>query len=201
MHSTDQVPLRFIDSLKERQHIALFYEDPEYARLIEFRFLKNGLDSGEKCVYATEEDSCSIVLKMLTYGIPMKYFQDGRLKVYQVQRACGGPNEIIESCKKDIAVILSNLTPPFRIVSRIVHDVSTRNGMSVELELERATHNSFESFGGSLICPYDLSKMESGRKNQWMEELRENHHAVIYAPKFGEGGVFTCHGLEKRQIR
>jgi hypothetical protein len=191
MHDTNPIPFKFVDSLKERQHIALFYEDPEYARLIEFRFLKNGLDLGEQCVYATEQDSGSIVLKMLTYGIPLKYFQDGRIRVYQIQRACGGTKEIMANCKKEIAVILSNLASPFRIVSRIVHDVSTRNGMAVELELERSTHGSFELFGGSLICPYDVSKMESSKKRQWMEELRENHHAVIYAPRFGEGGVFT----------
>lgn len=191
MHDTNPIPFKFVDSLKERQHIALFYEDPEYARLIEFRFLKNGLDLGEQCVYATEQDSGSIVLKMISYGIPLKYFQDGRIKVYQIQRVCGGTKEIMENCKKEIAIILSNLTSPFRIVSRIVHDVSTRNGMAVELELERSTHRSFELFGGSLICPYDISKMESSKKSQWMEELRENHHAVIYAPRFGEGGVFT----------
>ena len=191
MSSTSPVPFKFIDSLKERQHVALFYEDPEYARLIEFRFIKNGLELGEQCVYATEQDSGSIVLRMLTYGIPIKYFQDNRLRVYQVQRTCGGLKEIMENCKKDIAVILSNLHPPFRIVSRIVHDVSTRNGMLVELELEKTTHHGFESFGGSLICPYDISKMELGKKREWMENLRDNHHTVIYAPRFGEGGVFT----------
>lgn len=193
MFDINPMPFKYIDSLRERQHIALFYEDPEYARMIEFRFIRNGLAMGEQCVYATDGDSGSIVLKMLTYGIPMKYFQNGKLKVYQIQSVHGGEKEIMENCRKDIALIMSNLNEPFRIVSRIVPDVSTRAGMSVEMELERSFHRSFAGFGGSVICPYDISKMESGRKRQWMGDLRENHHVVIYAPKFGEGGVFACH--------
>lgn len=191
MFDIDPVPIKYIDSLQQRQHIGLFYEDPEYARMIEFRFIRNGLALDEQCVYATEGDSGLIVLKMLEYGIPMKYFQTGKLKVYHIQSVHGGPREIMENCKKDIAMIMSNLSKPFRIVSRIVPDVSTRAGMSVELELEHSVHRSFEDFGGSLICPYDISKMEVGKKKQWMEDLRATHDAIIYAPRFGEGGVFT----------
>ena len=190
MYSLIPVPFKYIDSLESKQHIALFYEEPEYARLIEFRFIKHGLEIGEQCVYATEEDSGSIILKMLNYGIPLKYFQSKRLKVYQIHRTCGGHEEIMKRCMSDVDMILSDLVAPFRIVSRIVQDVTTADGMSVELELECTTHYKFENFGGSLICPYDISKIEISKRKQWMKELSINHHAVIYAPKFGEGGVF-----------
>ncbi len=127
----------------------------------------------------------------------MKYFQNGRLKVYQIHSAHGGSKEIMDNCKRDIAMILADLRPPFRMVSRIVHDISTMNGMSVEIELERSTHQSFEGFGGSLICPYDVSKMEPSRKKKWLDELRANHHSIIYASKFGEGSVVMSQDLEK----
>jgi hypothetical protein len=81
--------LRYIDSIKERQHVALFYEEPEYARMIEFRFLRDGLNLGENCIYATDEDSGSIVLGMLNFGIPMKYLQTGKMKVYQIKPVSG----------------------------------------------------------------------------------------------------------------
>lgn len=197
MYDIDPVPLKYIDSLKQRQHIGLFYEDSEYAHMIEFRFIRNGLALGEKCAYVTEGDSGSIVLKMLSFGIPMKYFQTSQLKVHQIKNVPGGQKEIMENCKKDIAMILSGLTQPFRIVSRIIPDVSTSIGMSVEIELERTLHKCFDDFGGSIICPYDISKIESTRKKQWMEELQNNHHCIIYVPKFGEGGVFTFSGSEK----
>ncbi|SMH71153.1 protein of unknown function [Candidatus Nitrosotalea okcheonensis] len=50
--------------------------------MIMFRFIKNGLTSGEECRYATEEDSCSIVIEMLNYGIPLKYFQSKQLTYF-----------------------------------------------------------------------------------------------------------------------
>lgn len=189
MYQLDPVPFRYIDSISQSQHIALFYDEAEYAQMISFRFIKNGLAQGEQCVYATDEDSGSIVLKMLEYGIPIKYFQMGRLKVYQIQDLCGGREELMHNCKRDLGMLLSTLRSPFRVVSRIVKDVGTMTGISVEMEFEKLVHSNFGEFGGSLICPYDLSRIEPSRKNEWLEELRRNHHAIIHASRFGEGTV------------
>ncbi len=191
VYDVNPIPIKYVDSLDTRKHIALFYEELEYARLIEFRFLKNGLVKGEQCVYATENDSGSIVLKMLRYGIPLEYFERKKLRVYQMHNGFTNRNEIIENARKNIEMILSGLQPPFRIVSRIVPDVSTLTGISVEMELERETHDHFDDFGGSVMCPYDLSKIEPSLRKEWLAQLRENHHEVIYAPKFGEGGILS----------
>jgi DcmR-like sensory protein len=177
--------------LESRKHIGLLYEDSEYARMIEFRFLKNGLVNGEQCVYATEDDSGSIVLKMLSYGIPLEYFENKKLRVYQIHQSGSSRDEIMKSCKRDIEMVLADLQSPFRIVSRIVPDVSTITGMSVELELERETHRCFDDFGGSVMCPYDLSKIEKSKRKEWIAELVKNHHKVIYASRFGEGEVVS----------
>ncbi|HET6458505.1 MAG TPA: MEDS domain-containing protein [Nitrosopumilaceae archaeon] len=185
------MPIKFIDSVNSKKHIALLYEDSEYARMLEFRFLKNGLEKGEQCVYATEGDSGSIVLKMLGYGIPLEHFESKKLRVYQIHQSYRSRDEIMKSCKKDIEMILSGLQSPFRIVSRIVPDVSTIDGMSVELELERETHRRFDDIGGSVMCPYDLSKIESSQRKEWIAELAKNHHEVIYASRFGEGEVVS----------
>ena len=189
-YDTMPIPFRYIDSLEEKKHIALFYDDPEYARLIEFRFIKNGLLKGEQCVYATEEDSGSIVLKFLSYGIPLGYFVSKKLRVIQIRNSCGDHDELLEKSKKDLQMIREELLPPFRIVSRIVPDVSTVDGISVELKLEKLVHHNFDDFCGSLMCPYDISGIERTKRKQWLEELRLSHHICIYAPKFGEGGVF-----------
>src|SRR5689334_10553 len=90
------VPLRYIDSLENKQHILLLYEDITYAQIIEFRFIKNGLANGETCVYVTHEDSGSIVLKFLNYGIPLQYFQNGKLKIFQIHELCGNESQILE---------------------------------------------------------------------------------------------------------
>ena len=38
---TLSVPFRYVDAIEHKQHILLLYEDAAYARLIEFRFIKN----------------------------------------------------------------------------------------------------------------------------------------------------------------
>lgn len=191
VYAKSSIPVEYIDSIENREHVALFYDDPEYARIIEFRFIKNGLSAGQNCIYATEEDSGSIVLKMLKFGIPIKYFETGSLKVYQIHHALGTRDQLVKNCKDQIGTILSGIVSPFRIVLRIVPNVSTQDGISLELELERLVHKNFEDFGGSLICPYEISKIESSKRKEWLSDLRENHHAIIYAPQFGQGGVFT----------
>lgn len=192
IYETMPVPLKYIDSLEQKQHILLLYEDPDYARLIEFRFIKNGLASGECCLYVTSEDSGSIVVKFLSYGIPIQYFQSGKLKVIQIRETCGGQEEIMQKCKKDISMILDGLIPPYRIVGRIVPNISTIDGMTVQMELEKKTHSRFDDMMGSIMCTFDMSKMERSRRKIWLEGLRASHHVVIHAPRFGQGGVFCA---------
>ena len=193
IYETMPVPLKYIDSLEQKQHILLLYEDPDYARLIEFRFIKNGLASGETCLYVTSEDSASIVVKFLSYGIPLHYFQTGKLRVIQMREMCEGREEIMQRCKKDISRIFEGLIAPYRIVGRIVPNISTMDGMSVQMEIEKKAHSGFDDFGGSVMCTFDISKIERSRKKVWLKELHSSHHVVIHAPKFGQGGVFcTC---------
>ena len=184
------VPIEYIDSLKTKKHIALFYGDPEYARMIEFRFLKNGLIAGEQCIYATDNDTGTIILKMLRFGIPLEYLQTRKLRVYQIHSATGNHEEMLFECKKQIESIFSELVKPFRVVARMIPDVSTLKGISVEVELESAAHNIFEDLGGYIMCPYNLSKIEKSRSNEWIASLMKSHHTVIYAPRFGGGEVF-----------
>lgn len=188
-YETLSVPFRYVDSLEQKQHILLLYEDPAYARLIEFRFIKNGLADGETCVYVTGEDSGSIILKFLNYGIPLQYFQSGKLRVLQMQETCHTGEAMLEKSKRDVETILENLIPPYRIVGRIVPNISTIDGITVQLEIEKQTHSCFEDFHGSVMCTYDVSQIEKTRRKTWMESLRKTHHTVIHATQFGMGGV------------
>ncbi|TLX94180.1 MAG: hypothetical protein E6K91_07200 [Thaumarchaeota archaeon] len=179
--------ISFVDSLDSKKHLLLLYEDPEFAKLIEFRFIKNGLKNDENCIYASSEDSGLIVIKMLSYGIPLKYFQSNQLRVLQIKNREGSKEAILQSCRNDTKRIMSDLKPPYRIVTRIVPNVDTKEGICVELELERNLHKTFEEFGGSILCPYDISKIEETKREKWIEELRQNHHAEIRVSKSGQG--------------
>ena len=183
------VPIEFIDSLDEKKHIMLYYDDPEYARLVEFRFLKNGLARGESCIYATDEDSGQIVLSLLRYGIPLESFLSKKIQVFYIPPISGTTEAILSHCKKQANRILSDVKKPFRIVSRIVSDISTEQGMSAELEMEKCIRGCFEDFGGMLTCPYHISSIEKKNRLEWIQSLYAQHHAVIYLPEMGEGGV------------
>ncbi len=41
----------FIDQLKTGDRILLLYEEPEYARMLNFHYIRRGLENGEKCIY------------------------------------------------------------------------------------------------------------------------------------------------------
>lgn len=182
-------PIGYIDSLRKGQHVALFFEDSEYAKLLEARFLKNGLAMGEKCIYATEEDSGSIILKLLNYGISLEDFKKRKIQVFQTRAYSGGSDEVLSSYKMQLNQLLSGLEAPFRMVARLVPDVKTLAGISVEIQLEEIFHDCFETFKGSVICPYNLSEIEPRNKREWLMRLRDAHHAIIHVPKFGQGEV------------
>ncbi len=182
-------PFRYVDSLEKKQHILLLYEDPAYARLIEFRFIKNGLTEGETCIYVTHEDSGSIVLKFLHYGIPLHYFQSQKMRVIQMHDTCSNGQSILEKAKTEVASILDRIIPPYRIVGRIVPNVSTLDGITAQLEIEKQSHSCFEDFRGSIMCTYDVSQIEKTRRKTWLAELRQTHHTVIHATEAGQGVV------------
>ena len=42
----------FLDDIEDLpRHIVMFYEEPEQARMVAFRFIKNGLERGDHCAY------------------------------------------------------------------------------------------------------------------------------------------------------
>ncbi|TLX94152.1 MAG: hypothetical protein E6K91_07220 [Thaumarchaeota archaeon] len=184
--------LKFIDTVESPQHIAFFFNDPEYARVLEFQFLKNGLKKGEQCMYATDDDPFVIISKMSHYGINVEtYLKNNMLHVYQIPDPKNDPAGIVASCKNTAKKILSNLTPPFRVVGRIVPDVSTVEGIAAQLEIEQSTQENFDSFEGMIMCRYDLSKIEPKGRKKWIQSLYEKHDIIIYEQGFEEGAVLS----------
>ena len=193
IYQTTSTPLEYIDSLKQKQHILLLHEDLEYAKILEFRFIKNGLAADENCVYLTHEDSGSIVLQMLSYGIPMKYFSSGKMRIIQMKEPHVDCDQMLLKYSKDLDLMLGSILPPFRIVGRIVPKVDNTEGILIELELEKHFHKSFDDCRGSVMCVYDMSAIEKMQRKKWIEMLYETHHVVIHATKFGEGRViYPC---------
>jgi hypothetical protein len=188
--SSEKDLFRFINSIHGNRHIMLLYDEPEYARKVEFEFIKNGLDKDEHCIYATEEDPGLIILKMINQGIPVVGSIKKNLHVYQTTDPFDDASGPTQGCRNSLKRILADAKPPFRIVGRIVPDVGYVDGISLELELEKDTHANFDKFGGSVMCTYNISEIEKSRRKEWVRTLAESHHNLIYATKQGRSGVF-----------
>jgi hypothetical protein len=77
----------FLDTLDTSiiRHIVMFYEEPEYAKLVQMRFLDDGLNRGECCVYAARDEGDLLLTKreMADQGIDIdKYIMSGLLQFY-----------------------------------------------------------------------------------------------------------------------
>ncbi len=79
----------------------------------------------------------------------------------------------------------------FRMIARAIPDVNTEDQMAAELEVERAYHSSFDSFGGSLLCSYPVKQIEPRSRGKWIEDILQNHHSAIFVTKPGQGIAFN----------
>jgi len=186
------VPLRLVNSLDTNKHILLLYNDPEYAKRIEFQFIGNGLAKGEHCVYATEEDPALIKKKMKEHGIKVKNFLDRKLlHICQTSDPFGHPEGALAGTKSNLEMILKDSKPPYRMVAMLIPDTGTTEAMDVHIKIEKEFHNNFASFNGSVMYPYDINKLEQNKSHDWIRELLQSHHSAIYAQSFEEGGVLN----------
>jgi len=186
------VPLKFVNSLDTNKHILLLYNDPQYAKRIEFQFIGNGLAKGEHCVYATEEDPALIKKKMKEHGIKVKNFLDRKLlHIYQTSDPFGHPEGALPGTKSNLEMILKDSKPPYRMVAMLIPDTGTTEAMDVHIKIEKEFHYNFASFNGSVMCPYDINKLEQNKSHDWIRELLQSHHSAIYAQSFEKGGVLN----------
>lgn len=183
--------IQFIDKLDGKKHIGLIYDDSDFAKLLKFRFIKNGLQNGENCVYLTDEDSGKIIIEMINYGIPVKNFQTNKIVVYHQHDEGDTREEIENNAKKSLESIKKLLVPPFRIVGRIVPNVGNIDGASVQMGVEKKTHENFHEYGGIVMCAYDLFKIEKSKRKKWIAELCANHHYIVNISKKEGNTVVT----------
>jgi len=71
----------------------------------------------------------------------------------------------------------------------LIPDTGTTETMDVHIKIEKEFHNNFASFDGSMICPYDIKKLEQNKSHDWIRELLDSHHSAIYATSSGDGVI------------
>jgi hypothetical protein len=145
-------PISFVNKVEEGKHIVLFYEELEYAKMISFQFIKDGLVHQKDCSYLSEEEVGLVKTEMSDIGIGVnKFTSNNQLHIYQVtsltdynpRDSHNGQTEPIavdgEHKAADDTAILRNpskIKQSDRIVLRCVYNVNTEEQIKSNLRWE-----------------------------------------------------------------
>jgi hypothetical protein len=181
---------------KRKHHILLLHEEPEYGRLIEYYFLKIGLEKGERSVYAIldTENIEAIEREMTDFGINVdKYKRANLLYIPAVPNPLEHPNGVMSGIQTALQRSLANIPPPYRLTDRLFSTPINRLESNVTrniLDTERSFHQSFQGqdIAAKYLCSYcvddigDLLSDSSG----WTEGMLKSHQGVIYSTSTAE---------------
>lgn len=175
------MPISYIDKIETKKHLMLVYDDISKGREVEFHFIRRGLEKNERCIYLTHDNPKLIESNMEKYGIDVKYYKKNKmLHVYQIPNPLEYAESIITGVENIIHQLPIDTKTPFRIVGRLIPDVGFEESMSVQHRVEKIFHASFDNFGGSVMCTYDFSQIQSNNMwRDWLAKLESCHHATL----------------------
>ena len=185
--------LEFVDTIDIGSHAVLFYENPDFARNIEYRYILNGLQKGESCVYTTHHrEPQSILQQMKEFGIDVeKYTQKNQLRVIKITDPRDHPDGIWAGLEQIRHEVFDGIKTPIRLVSRFIRQIESEDDIKTNMMFERKIQSAFDGnltegffgnfnkFEGSFICPYHISP--SDFHSEWMINHIKNHHDVIFS--------------------
>ncbi len=95
-------PLKFVDILDTNKHIVLYYENEEFGRKIQYRFIRNGLKKGDTCIYTIHDDNISLIEDdMKNNGIEVEVnTKRGLLKIFKIPNIMEYPEGILRSAQE-----------------------------------------------------------------------------------------------------
>ena len=200
MSAENYRPMKFVDRMEGNNHIVLLYDDQKYADTVIARYLANGLQKGESCIFFTSDDPSEIEARLYAQGIDVAlYKQANSLRIYSIERSDENKRDVLSTLKAIRAQATEGMKPPFRFVGRTITDTASREGMELGMVVEKTGHQHFSEFDNSQMCYYDVSEIEQSRREEWIRELLRNHHHVIYASDPDKAVAFETMLLEEEE--
>jgi len=195
-------PLNFVHHVKECQHIVLFYEEIEYARVISFQFIKGGLEDNKMCSYLSDEDVETVKREMVDNGIDVnKFTMNGLLHIYVLPCKTSYHTRNTHIKENGLENIISNSTGPGqgdRIVFKCIYKINTEEQIKSNLKWEREYRlKEFKNRTTSILCTYPVENIipelsdSTGAHAKWMSDLLNMYDGVIFARRFWKGVAFT----------
>lgn len=194
-------PLRFVDRLEGNNHIVLLYDMPKYADLVIGRYLFNGLEKGESCIFFTSDEPEVIEKRLSAQSIDVdSYMKADLLRIFCIERSDASKQQnVLRTLQQIREEATRGMNPPFRFVGRTITDTKTVEGMKLGMVVEKTGHEHFAEFNNSQLCYYDISAIEKSRRDEWISGLLKNHHHIIYATEPDKAVAFETMLLEKEE--
>jgi hypothetical protein len=190
-------PIKFLDRMEGNNHIVLLYDNQKYADLIIARYLLNGLQKGESCIFFTSDEPEAIEERLYAGGIDVgSYKQKNLLSIHCIDRSEANGLDPLSSLKRIREEATRGMKPPYRFVGRTITDTGSKEGMRLGMVVEKTGHEHFEEFDNSQLCYYDISGIEQTQRREWIRGLLKNHHHVIYATEPDRAVAFETMLLE-----
>jgi hypothetical protein len=193
-------PIKFLDRMEGNNHIVLLYDNQKYADLIIARYLLNGLQKGESCIFFTADKPEAIEERLSAEGIDVdSYKRTNSLRIFHIERYDANKLDALGTLKHIREEATRDMKPPYRFVGRTIIDTRTIEGMNLGLVVEKTGHEHFKEFDNSQLCYYDISGIEQSRRDEWIRGLLKNHHHVIYASEPDKAVAFETMLLEPEE--
>ncbi len=194
-------PIKVLDKMEGKNHIVLlYYNEKKYADLVIARYLLNGLQKGESCIFFTSDKPETIEARLFAKGIDVdSYKGTNSLRIFCIERAGANRLDVLDTLKSIREEATRGMKPPYRFVGRTIRDTGTIEGMNLGLVVEKTGHEHFEEFDNSQLCYYDISEIEQSKRNEWIRGLLKTHHYVIYASEPDKAVAFETMLLDHEE--
>lgn len=197
---TNYRPIKFLDKIEGNNHIVLLYDNEKYADLVIARYLLNGLQKGESCIFFTSDKPETIEERLFARGINVNsYKRTNFLRIFCIERSDTNKLDALGTLKRIREEATRGMKPPYRFVGRTIRDTRTIEGMNLGLVVEKTGHEHFEEFDNSQLCYYDISGIEHSKRDEWIRGLLKTHHYIIYASEPDKAVAFETALLEPEE--
>jgi len=176
----------YLESL-ENVHILFFHEIKSKGEEIEFNFIKKGLEKAEHCCYSTNEPE-EVRRRMSDYGIDVeKYEKRNLLSIFSTPESL---EEFSKMAEEEI-ITLTNSGVPCRFVYSNNFGFDTPDSTNTREKIERFLDDKFSKITRNTICSYHTARIKQNLANDFMKNLLDSHHFIIFLTKDGKVETFN----------
>lgn len=197
--------LPYLANVPRGTHLVLFWENADAARMVEYWYLLHGLVRGEHCIYTTHGSADDIRSSMASKGLDVNYYEKDRklLHIVEIEDPTFDSDGLTSGVVKQVKKMFANAQPPYRVISRLMRDIYSKERRMASIEVEATCHRGylgslppdnpysfFDHFPGSLMCHYPVDRYSAKTHADWLKNHLSSHHVAVFVPDLSHFRVF-----------